>query len=40
MKDRPVTRLYGSELARESTGAVTLFKDLTHRFAGTHWNTP
>lgn len=40
MKDRAITRLCGSEVARESTGAVTLFKNLTHRFAGTHWNTP
>jgi hypothetical protein len=29
-----------SESARESTGAVTLFENLTHRFAGQHWNTP
>ena len=40
MSEQPTAGHCGGEGARESTGAVTLFKDLTHRFAGTHWNTP
>lgn len=30
----------GSAPVRQSTKAVTLFKNLKHRFAGKYWNTP
>jgi hypothetical protein len=40
MRDQRIAGHFRSLFARESSEAVTLSKNLTHRFAGTHWNTP